>query len=447
MAIDFKLPELGENIKSGDVVSVLVKEGDQIQANQGVVELETDKAVVEVPCPHAGRVTKIHVQKKQTVPIGGLLISIEADAPAGGEKKPAQDAPQAKAAEPEAKQPKTEEKPAQPKQEAPQPAAATTERESAPVKAPPQPVRNTNGGPSPAAPATRRFARELGVDLSMVTGSGPGGRITRDDVKQAVRQSNKAGSGGQLAVARGTAPVATGGDRDNWGPVEREPLTKIRKTIAANMSRSHNTIPHVTNFDDADITELERIRKGSMSDYVDKNVKLTMMAFVMKAVAHALKLHPAVNASLDLENEQVVYKQYVNLGVAVDTDRGLVVPVMRSVDRMTIPQIAQGLTNIATQARNNQFALDDLRGGTFTISNLGMYGIEKFNAIVNPPQAAILAVGSIVDRVVPVDGQAVIQPMMTLTLSCDHRVVDGARAALFLQTLTAYLEEPLNILE
>jgi pyruvate dehydrogenase E2 component (dihydrolipoamide acetyltransferase) len=452
MAIDFKLPELGENIESGDVVNVLVKEGDQITANQSVVELETEKAVVEVPCPHAGRVTKVHVQKKQTVPIGGLLITLEAETPAAAEKKPAP-APAADK-KPSQPVPKSEsaaaEKPAEktaPREEssqrpAPAPRAPAT---PAPAAQAPGPSREANGGPAPAGPATRRFARELGVDLSSVVGSGRGGRITREDVIEAVRQASA--PRGAAAPARAEGPAeAAGQESDNWGAIRREPLTKIRKVIAANMARSHTTIPHVTNFDDADITELERIRKGSMSDYVDKNVKLTMMAFVMKAVAHALKIHPAINASLDLENEQVVYKQYVNLGVAVDTDRGLVVPVMRKVDRMSIPQIAQALTNMANQARNNQFALDDLRGGTFTISNMGAIGGTYSTPIINYPEVAILLVGR--SRKLPVVVNDEIKPrlMMPLSLSYDHRWIDGATAARFLNEVIGFLQVPGRLL-
>ena len=250
-----------------------------------------------------------------------------------------------------------------------------------------------DGEPAPAGPAVRRFARELGVDLHRVTrhrprrphhARGRDGRGARK-LRPAARRSRR---------SLREKPAGEGFDeQDAYGKLRREPLTKIRKTIAANMARSHSTIPHVTNFDDADITELERIRKGSMADYVDKNVKLTMMAFVMKAVAHALKLHPAVNASLDLENGRSIYKQYVNLGVAVDTERGLVVPVMRDVDRMSIPQIAQALTKLAEKARNNQFSLDDLRGGTFTISNLGAIGGTYSTPIINHPEVAILLVG------------------------------------------------------
>lgn len=451
MAMDFKLPELGENIASGDVVSVLVNEGDVIAVNQGVVELETDKAVVEVPSSHAGKVTKIHVKKGQTVPIGGLLISLEADAPAEAAAASTK-APAAPPSQPAAA--KTEERPRPveppPQRVEPKPAPMVNPVPVAvKASAPPAPPRESNGGPAPAGPATRRFARELGVDLHNVHGTGAGGRISREDIVEAVRRMSAGEtSSGQAAAPAPTAAAsgASSGDRDNWGAVRRESLTKIRKAIAANMARSHTTIPHVTNFDDADITELERIRKGSMADYVDKNVKLTMMAFTLKAVAHALRLHPAINASLDMESEQVVYKQYVNIGVAVDTDRGLVVPAMRNVDRMSIPQIAQALTGIAQQARDNKFTLDDLRGGTFTISNLGAIGGTYSTPIINFPEVAILLVGR--SRKLPVVVNDEIQPrlMMPLSLSYDHRWVDGATAARFLNEVIGFLEVPGRLL-
>jgi pyruvate dehydrogenase E2 component (dihydrolipoamide acetyltransferase) len=325
-----------------------------------------------------------------------------------------------------------------------------------PAASPPAVVayREENGGPAPAAPATRRFARELGVDLNRVRGTGPGGRISREDIIAAVRQVNQAGvatatvpaAPANVARDRGLAPTQGVEGQDNFGPVRREPLSSIRKAIAANMARSNATIPHVTNFDDADITELEKIRKGSMADYVDKNVKLTMMAFVLKAVAHSLKLHPAINATLDLEAGEVVYKQYVNLGVAVDTDRGLVVPVMRGVDRLTIPQIAQALMTLANKARQNQFSLDDMKGGTFTISNLGAIGGTYSTPIINHPEVAILLVGRSRKLPVVIDDQIKPRLMMPLSLSYDHRWIDGATAARFLNEVKGFLEAPGRLL-
>jgi len=446
MAIDFKVPDLGENVDSGDIVNVMVKEGDEIQADQNVMEIETGKAVVELPCPYAGRIAKVHVQKGAKVKVGQALLTIEgadgakpvAAAKAAPAEKPAPaskptEEPEAEAAAPAAK-------PA-PKSVAPKPAVAKAEAKPAPAEPKSSPATKT----PPAGPATRRLARELGVDLSRVVGSGPHGRISEDDVKAAVREHAAAP---RAAVSAPSAVLPEGTDeRDAWGLVRRQPMSAIRRAISANMSRSWTTIPHVTNFDDADITELERIRKGGMTDYVGTEIKLTMMSFVIKACAQALKLHPMLNASIDTETEEIVYKQYVNIGVAVDTERGLVVPNIRDVDQMSIPRIAQALTGLTEQARKAAFKLDDLRGGTFTISNLGAVGGQYSTPIINPPEVAVLLVGR--SRKLPVVGEGdklEIRLMMPLSLSYDHRIVDGATAARFLNEVINYLKVPGRLL-
>ena len=459
MAIEFKLPDLGENVESGDVLSVLVHEGDTIQANQNVIELETDKATVEIPCPHAGRVSKVHVQPGQTVPIGTLLLSIEAAAAApGGTATPAKDG-SAKAGTREGRRAgqsatgrrargRRRRTGADAAKAAPVKAAAANSARQAgaerrrPAHSAPREAAEAGSVTSPAGPSTRRLARELGVDLRRVTGSGPGGRITREDIVSAVRHSSPI-----LKVTPNRQNMPDGvEDQDSYGCIRKQPLTKIRKTIAANMARSHSTIPHVTNFDDADITELERIRKGSVADYVGSEIKLTMMAFVMKAVAQSLKLHPLLNASLDLENNQVIYKEYVNIGVAVDTERGLVVPVVREVDQLTIPQIAQALNDVSTKGRDNQFAIDDLRGSTFTISNLGAIGGTYSTPIINHPEVGVLLLGRSRKLPVVIDDAIQIRLMMPLSISYDHRLVDGAVAARFLNEVKGYLQVPGRLL-
>ena len=450
MPIDFKLPSLGENIDAGDIVSVLVREGDEIKANQSVFEVETGKATVELPCPHAGKITKIHVKKGQSVPVGDVLLSIEAASGAAAPAKAAAPAPAAKPAaapEPQAAAPAAQ----PPQAPAPQRQPAPVATQPAPIPPAPQPSPapgSTNGGAAtavmaPAGPATRRLARELGVDLARVSGTGPGGRITEEDVKKAVRESTAfAPAPGKKAV---TVPNATPG-ADQWGTLQIQPLSRIRKTIAVNMARSSSTIPHVTNFDDADITELERIRKGGMASTVSPDVKLTMLPFVMKAVAHALQLHPVINASLDMERDQVIYKDYVNLGVAVDTERGLVVPVVRDVDRLTIPQLAQALAEISTRARGNQIALEEMRGGTFTISNMGAIGGTYSTPIINYPEVAILLVGRSRQLPVIVDDEIKPRLMMPLSLSYDHRLIDGAAASRFLNEVKNFLQVPGRLL-
>jgi len=419
MSIEFKLPELGENIESGDIVNVLVREGEAIERNQGVVELETDKAVIEVPCPHAGKVEKILVGKGDSVKVGQLLLTIdgiaETDDVAPAEAPPA-------------------------KQET---AAAAPASSPAAVPAPAPPALAAEG-PAPAGPAARRLARELGIDLTRVAGSGARGRITVEDVKAA-------GSGaGAVAVPAGpigqpVVPPGTPGS-DNWGSVRVEKMSKIRRTIAAQMVKSVSTAPHVTNFDDADVTLLEQMRKSIPKGYLGPDIKLTTMPFVMKAVAAAIRQHPVLNASIDDENEQVVYKEYVNLGIAVDTPRGLVVPVMRGVDRMTIGQVAGELTKLAGKARDVSFGIEDLRGGTFTISNLGAVGGAYSTPVINHPEVAILLLGR--SRWMPVvrDGNVETRFMMPLSLSYDHRIVDGAAAARFLNQVIDYLESPAKLL-
>ncbi|MBU6277263.1 MAG: 2-oxo acid dehydrogenase subunit E2, partial [Planctomycetes bacterium] len=317
-------------------------------------------------------------------------------------------------------------------------ASAPPSRPAAPAPAPEPPATI-----EPAGPAVRRLARELGVELAAVRGSGPGGRIVREDVVAAVRQSaGQTRPGGTPAVrSRGA-----GGESDDWGPIRREQMSRMRKTIAANMVRSVTTIPHLTNFDDADVTELERLRKASAEEHAKANVKLTALSFVIKAVSLSLRLHPTINATIDTDKGEIVYKDYVNIGLAVDTPRGLVVPVLRDCDTLSIPEIAQAVAATADKAKNAQYGLEDLRGGTFTISNLGAIGGTYSTPIINWPEVAILLVGR--SRKMPVVHEDRIEPrlMMPLSLSYDHRLVDGAAAARFLSEVIGYLESPGRLL-
>ncbi len=457
MGIDVNLPNLGEGVDSGEVAEVLVSVGDEITEEQDIIEIETDKAVVPVPSSAAGKITAIHVQAGDTVPVGAKLITVDAvgaeqqaPAPTPAEDQPAEEASTEAQASEEAESPaRASPEPAIPNatDETDQASSALEPSPAKPVvaaKVPPQTAKSTapalesaNGGlPVAAGPATRRLARELGVDLNRVQGSGPGGRISRDDVIQAVREGHR----GSVSPGGGAE------ERDAWGVIRVEPLSKIRRTIAAKMHESASTIPHVTNFDDADITELDHIRKGGMADYAGGKVKLTMMPFVMKAVALSLRQHPEINASLDLENGKTIYKQYINLGVAVDTERGLVVPAIRGVDRLSIPQIAHELTEIVDKVRGGGFQVEDLRGGTFTISNLGAIGGTYSTPIINHPEVAILLVGRSRKLPVVVEGNIEIRLMMPLSLSYDHRLVDGAMAARFLNDVISFLEAPGRLL-
>ncbi len=477
-AVAIKLPELGDGISSADVLEVLVKVGDVIKNGQDIVEFETDKATMTVPTSAAGKVAKIHIKSGDTVPIGGVLIEVESDgvtapvaAPAAA--KPAEQTITAAAvsvAAPVAVAPTTPAPVAvapvavapavvAPVVAVPVPAPITVApptMSAAPV-APSVPAPTSDDELIPAGPSIRRLAREVGINLSSVAGTGDGGRITREDVLSVVRQASQAVRSAVSSLvpqllnspaATGTpAPSATATANDDFGPIRVERMTKIRKTIAAQMHASWSTVPRVTNFDDADITDLEHLRQASKDDYAAQGLKLTTMPFLIKAIATALKHHPEVNASVDSENSQIIYKEYVNIGVAVDTEAGLMVPVLRNVDRMGIPEIARALAEMAGKVRSGKFAVSELRGGTFTLSNLGTIGGQYSTPIVNVPEVAILLVGR--SRKLPVvmlDDSIKPRLMMPLSLAYDHRLVDGGNAARFLNDVIGYLEAPSRLL-
>ncbi|MCA9187093.1 MAG: 2-oxo acid dehydrogenase subunit E2 [Planctomycetales bacterium] len=452
MKIEVKLPDLGEGIECGDVLDVLVDRDEQISKGQDIIDLETDKATVAVPSSHGGRVTMIHACRGKTLHVGDTILILESSPDGTGGEKPA-----ATAAPPvEVGPPKVAVEPppqsTEPTRTAEPSKAATAQSSGAQVekakvqeaKATPAPVTAPPAGRSqviPAGPSIRRFAREVGVDLTTVAGSGPGGRITRDDVLQVVRHANHAA---QALRQEGTS--AGPKETDTWGPIRRETASRVRRTIAAKMAESWSTVPRVTNFDDADVTELEKIRASSKKDYASKGIKLTAMPFVIKAVSMALKEHPLMNSSLDLEAGEVIYKEYINIGVAVDTDRGLVVPALRGADDMSIAEIARELGKLAVKSRDNDFSVDDLRGGTFTISNLGAIGGTYSTPILNVPEVGILLVGRSRKMPIVVDDDVAIRLMMPLSLSYDHRLVDGATAARFLNDVIGYLHAPGRLL-
>ncbi len=440
MAIEIKLPELGDGIDSVDVLELLVGEGDVIEKDQSLLELETDKATVEVPSTHAGTIIKIHVSVGQTLTVGATLVTLDAvplepTSPSASQTPPAPSA-EVQASRPAAPAPVPAVEPAAPTTpRATEPAASPAA--SDPVETPLQPPA-ASGAQVAAGPAIRRLAREIGVDLGRVTGSGIRGRITRDDVLAVVRKASR------QATSDGT--VADDRQTDGFGPVRLERMSKIRRTIAAKMNQSWTTAPRVTNFDDADVSELEEFRQGSKADYATRGIKLTAMPFLIKAVALSLKNHPLLNASLDMENQQIIFKDYVNIGIAVDTDRGLVVPSLRSADEKSIFEIATGLKTLAESARTGSFSVDDLQGGTFTISNLGAVGGVYSTPIINVPEVAILLAGRSRKIPVVVGDKVEIRLVMPLSLSYDHRLVDGAAAARFLNEVIGLLETPSRLL-
>jgi pyruvate dehydrogenase E2 component (dihydrolipoamide acetyltransferase) len=413
----FVLPDLGEGLTEAEVVSILVREGDVVQEDAPLLEVETDKAQVEIPSPMSGRVEKVHVEPGQSVKVGAVLVTF-ADAPDGAARTaPAPPAP-----------------------------TPTTGAEA-------RPARPRDGGPVPATPATRRLARELGVDLQSVRGTGPGGRVTDEDVRGAaarVAPAVAAEAPAPVFEAHPLAPLAV--ERpplprfEQWGPVERTPLSHLRRTIAERMTLSASVIPHVTHFDRADITDLDALIRKNLDAGRERGVTLTLTSFLLKAAALALKAHPQFNASLDPAAGAMILKRYHHLGVAVATDRGLIVPVIRDVDKKPLVELARELAALAQRVREGKATLDDLRGGTFTITNIGALGGTGAIPIINYPEVAILGVARAREEAVVRDSQIVPRLILPLTLTFDHRVADGADGARFAADLVRLLEHPDRLL-
>ncbi len=461
MTVEFKLPLISEGVEAADIAAVHVHEGDLVEAGQIVLEVETEKAVAEIPSPHSGRISKILVKPGQTVKIGEHLLTIDESAsPAGEGKAKAAAAPAAeKQASSKSSQSETApSRPAAPSKSEPAVAAARAPVESAagssekPAKQTPTPTVvatrthvDDNGhdeAPIPAGPSTRRLARELGVDLHQVSGSGPGGRITTDDVQAFVRTLT---TGRTLNVVGPMAGMALP-QFDRFGPTERQPLNKLARVSAANLSVAWQTVPHVTQHELADVTELEDARQSYMKTVGQSGPKITMTAIMVKAVVGALKAFPNFNSSIDVDAGELVIKRYFHIGVAVDTEYGLLVPVIRDADRKTVLTIATELAALAKKARDRKLDVGDMQGGTFTITNLGGIGGTAFTPIVNYPEAAILGLSRSQTQVKLVDGKLVERLMLPLSLSYDHRIVNGADAARFVVKLSAILSDCFQLL-
>lgn len=437
MLTEFALPDLGEGITEAQVVRLLVKEGDTVHEDQYLMEVETDKAAVEIPSPVSGVAKSIHVEEGQVVNVGVIIVTLD-----DGDGSVAVPSKPSAASTAEAPAP-AEEAPAKPTNEAP--AAATPGPATATPAVPP--ARPTK---APAAPAVRKHARELGVDLDSITGTGPGGRITKEDVERRAQRGAGAAVHPPVAPRRPVPPPAVPApsgiaDADKWGPIRREPLNQIRKTIATQMSRSAFTIPHVTHADEADITELDRMRRN-LNEGTGGEPRLTVMSFVIRATCSALRKYPIFNASFDEEGGQIIYKEYINMGIAVDTERGLIVPVIRNADTLGFRAIAVELRSIADRIRASQFSVDDLRGGSFTITNVGALGGVFSTPLINYPEVAILALGR--SRQTPVirNGEVAAGLILPLQVSFDHRATDGAKAARFMREIVTYLETPAKFL-
>ncbi len=449
MSTDIKLPELGENIEGGDVLRIMVKPGDAIKKDQPILELETDKATIEVPSSSAGVVKEIKVKPGEKVKVGQTIFLIdEGQSPDG--KGQAADAKAQSPAEQKPEPPKQEPKPeAKPEAKAEAPKRKAEVVEMKPPKPAPSPASAqapaaqaaVDPASIPAAPSARRLARELGVNLAEIQGSGAGGRISMDDVTAFARRLLAGAASG--AGRAGAAPAEALPDFSKWGAVERKPLSGVRRTTAHRLTQAWNTIPHVFQLDRADITSVEVLRKRlSKKAEAEGRAPVTITAFLMKTLAAALKKFPQLNSSVDMHTDEIIYKQYAHIGVAVDTDRGLLVPVIRDVDQKDIFQIADEIANAAERARNRKLSLDDMQGASITISNLGSLGGGAFTPIVNWPEVAILGVARARMEPVYVDGEFVPRFLMPLTLSYDHRVVDGADGVRILRWIVEAVEQP-----
>jgi pyruvate dehydrogenase E2 component (dihydrolipoamide acetyltransferase) len=460
MATEFKLPELGENVEKGDVTRVLVAVGDVVKVDQSVVELETDKATIEVPTSVAGKVTAVRVKAGDKVKVGQVVLEIDSSGAGTSAAKGAEpaSAPAGKAAAPA-------EAPAAKPAPAPEPArhdvvdintaraAASRAPEARPAAVPARveaassgvaPVQAKAGTAAPAAgvpaaPSVRRFARELGLNITDVAGTGPGGRIGPEDVKEYVKSTLASGPAGGTAPRRAALP-----DFSKWGEVDVKPMSNIRRKTAEHLSLAWQA-PHVTQNDRADITALEDFRRAFGPRVEKAGGKLTVTAIVIKVLAAAIARYPQFASSVDLAAETMVFKKYIHIGVAVDTPNGLLVPVIRDVNRKTITEIAVELAALSQKARDKKLSLDEMSGGVLSITNLGGIGGTSFTPIINPPEVAILGLSRTSTE--PVWNGSVFAPrqMLPLSLSYDHRAIDGADAARFLRFVAEGLEQPMSM--
>jgi pyruvate dehydrogenase E2 component (dihydrolipoamide acetyltransferase) len=415
-----ELPFLAEGVEGGDVVQVLVHEGDQVTEGQSLIELETEKATVPVPAPAAGKVVRVLIRQGDHLKVGQAIVELEGQgADTQSSKRTSPEKPAiAPAPQPQQRDEASHAQAAEKKEEEPEPPASA-------------------GATIPAPPSIRRLARELGVDLTHVKGSEAGGRITAEDVKAFVRErTRRTGS-----PSRGGQDKSVNVFSTIYGTERREAIPSLRRKIAATVTQAWTTIPHVHQFQDADITDLLDLHKRYAPQFKQKGATLTLTSLFLKAVTHALKLYPQFNATLDLTNGEVIYKDYYNIGVAVDTPAGLIVPVVHNADQKDLLQISLELADLAERTRKREIKLEELRGATFTVSNMGGLGAGPFTPIIYPPQVAILGVGK--GRRTPVyqDGQIVPRVILELCVAYDHRLIDGADGARFTNEIVKVLED------
>ena len=436
--MDVRLPRLGEGADSGVIATVFVREGDQVKKDQPVLELESEKAVATIPSPAAGTVTRVAVKEGDEIKVGSLILVLTEDGAGAGAAAP----PSARAID------------ASVGDEVPEETAIDVN--TGPAAPPPGvpltpagqsvfPVVHSAGAPPPASPSLRKIARELGIDLYRVRGSERGGRIVMADLRAYVQNVQRLALEGRPAAAppagtREVRPSPPGVDYSQWGPVTKQKMTTLRRSISRKMVESWTTVPHITQFDEADVTDLLALRKKYAPKYESKKAHLTLTSFALRAVVAALKKHPSFNASIDEGAGEIVIKNYFHIGIAVDTEQGLIVPVLRNVDTKSMFQLSSELHEIAEKTRARKVSLEEMQGGTFTISNQGGIGSGHFTPIVNTPEVAILGIGRSAVKPVVREGKVVQRTMMPLALSYDHRVNDGADAARFIVDLVKEFE-------
>ncbi len=425
MAYEFKFPDVGEGIVEGEIVKWKVNVGDVIKADQVLVEIETDKAIVEIPSPKSGKIIKRIGNEGETINVHDVLVVIEEEGSSSAGSTATQTSSSAQKSSSKAAASGSS-SPAQEKYTGS--VVGFLEEASDDVKPQTSTVhRDTKTNP-PALLKVRILAKKLGIDLATLKGTGPQGRITEEDVEHAANVLKPA----KLGVALQPQEYA--------GPVERVPLKGLRKTIAKKLLESHAVTVLITHFSDVDATELVEVKKKNKDAAEKAGVHLTYLPFIIQAVVSALKKHPKINASL--EGEEIVFKKYYHIGLAVDTDDGLIAPIIKNADTKDVFALASEISSLAEKARSRKLEMNDLKGGTFTLTNLGTLDVTHFTPMMNSPESAILGIGKLVDTPVVRDGAIVIRKMLPLSLSYDHRIIDGADAARFMQDVTAYLEHP-----